>query len=535
MNAICYIRTSTNNKQDIQRQIAPIKVFCDKKNLKLLTDTTFQDKVSGSVIAEKRNGYKKLMRYVENYKGDNLNVVFDEVSRLGRDQIDILTNIRYFTQRSVNVHFVNPECTYLDSDGNVNESASMIISLFAQFAEAEKNRLKTRIQSSVPRTATEGKTLGGVETYGYTVDDVSKKIIIDKIESEYVKEIFKMYNAGSGSNTICNYLNNSNIPSKKGIKWLPNTILQIIKNRHYIGERSINGEVYQMPRIISDETFQKAEKIRQTKAQYITRERKHVNPLVRRLYCGCGSMTIVKPKKLRNGKETLIYKCNETSKRGACGVFSTVNYHKLNNSIYLLFSEIVGDHTENKRLVEELIIEADRIKNISIKNVISKLNRIDEDIERVADNYADGLYSKEKRNQKILKIKTGRTELDKKLIEYKNRLIEIDQQLTTLKDENSKDSIVDSTTLKHFVHKFIKRINITRISKPDWVQDYKFRKDEVFYDVAILTMLGKEINYLLTNHREGVLMRWSNYVTSQIIDKSDIMDLKETSEQDMKF
>ena len=104
-----------------------------------------------------------------------------------------------------------------------------------------------------------------------------------------VKKIFDLYTRqGEGTLKISAYLNERGIKTKKGYEWTPNAVLRILKNRIYTGKIA-NGkqEIVNFPnskrvdkpeaewvivqnealRIISDETFEKAQKLMKARAQ----------------------------------------------------------------------------------------------------------------------------------------------------------------------------------------------------------------------------------------------------------------------------
>jgi DNA invertase Pin-like site-specific DNA recombinase len=133
MKALIYRRISTNDtKQDIERQKEPLINFCKNKNFEIVGD--FKDEISGTTKAASRTGYKQLLQYFKENDSKGLNVVFDEVSRLGRKKMDILQECEKFTQQGVNVHFVNPPATLLNQDGTINNEADLVITLYAQMA-----------------------------------------------------------------------------------------------------------------------------------------------------------------------------------------------------------------------------------------------------------------------------------------------------------------------------------------------------------------------------------------------------------------
>ncbi len=64
-NTLIYRRVSTVDKQDVERQLAPIESFCKRKQLNIVGD--YYDKLSGTVPLLKRKGYKLLLQHIECY------------------------------------------------------------------------------------------------------------------------------------------------------------------------------------------------------------------------------------------------------------------------------------------------------------------------------------------------------------------------------------------------------------------------------------------------------------------------------------
>ncbi len=206
MEAILYRRVSTSEeRQDIDRQLEPLIRYCKENDMAVIDD--FKDSVSGSVEVEKRPGYREMLKVVERYTNKSkLNIVFDEISRLGRKKKIINNAIEHFTNQGINVHFLSPRCKMLDEEGRVIEQSDLTVTIFAQLAESELNRIKHRTITSVPRTAEKGHSLGGYFALGYKTDD-NGKILIDEDEADLVRLIFKMYIDGNGASTLAAHLN----------------------------------------------------------------------------------------------------------------------------------------------------------------------------------------------------------------------------------------------------------------------------------------------------------------------------------------
>lgn len=498
MDAYIYRRISTTEeRQDIDRQLQPLHRYCQENNMKVIAD--FKDSVSGSVAVEKRSGYSQMLNAVQKYPNKkNLNIVFDEVSRLGRMKKIINNAIEYFTNQGINVHFLSPRCKMLDKNGKIIEMSDMIITIFAQLAESELNRIKHRTITSVPRTAEKGHSLGGYFALGYATDDVGK-IIIHKKEAELIELIFKTYMNGNGAFTVAKFLNNSGYTTKMGREFQATTILKIIQNRNYIGERVVLGEMYKIDRIIDDETYDKANKIRTSRRNYRNHKRLNVNPFVGILKCGCGSTIRVRKKPDRTKIGKLSFVCNDSNNGiNVCRNFSTIDYNLLCNSVLSFFEKIINDYTGDDELLSQLNQEL-IIKKSEYDKVISsilKLQDAEDDLffEKSKGNIDNNRF---KRLQKRLYESNKKDVLNEKAL--KSTINGIEEKIELINSKREIDKINDIYDLKFFSQKFIKTMTINTVDRDTVPKADKYYKDKrsVIYDVKIDSITGLNFNFLV--------------------------------------
>lgn len=128
MSKIAYFRCSTRD-QSIEHQRHALGNEFDRE---------FQDiAVSGAIVAAKRPGFAAMLDYMR--EGDTVYVV--AIDRLGRDSIDIQQTYRdHFKRKGVRL-FVSG-LGYIEG-----EAGELILTLLAQFAQMERNRVIERTQS----------------------------------------------------------------------------------------------------------------------------------------------------------------------------------------------------------------------------------------------------------------------------------------------------------------------------------------------------------------------------------------------------
>ena len=128
---ILYVRTSTiQQKTDRQR--------VNEKDYQLVVE----DKCSGSIALFEREGGKQILKLIE--KGVLTELYVWEIDRLGRCLLDILSNIKYFNEKKICIHFVSQGLSTLQPDGSENNITKMIISILGTLAEMEKKISRER-------------------------------------------------------------------------------------------------------------------------------------------------------------------------------------------------------------------------------------------------------------------------------------------------------------------------------------------------------------------------------------------------------
>ena len=168
---------------------------------------------------------------------------------------------------------------------------------------------KVKVKDTLKKNVSEGR-IHSAPPYGY-MSDKEKKIKINPITSKNVEKIFELCINGNGSAKIAKTLSDGNIPTptfhvggeklryrtknlksavvveKDKLKWNHATVNRILKSPIYKGIRNWVGESFVMPRIVSDDTWNKAqEAIKKNKNNSINNT-KHEYLLKGKLFCKC--------------------------------------------------------------------------------------------------------------------------------------------------------------------------------------------------------------------------------------------------------
>lgn len=135
-----YIRVSTT-EQNPSRQI-------DKRY------KSYIDKCSGSIPFAERPEAKKLIADVENRTVDY--IIVHSISRLGRNTVDILQTIEYFTKIGVCIEAEKEGFSTLNRNKSENTTAKMVISIMATLAEFEREMLLERHREGIAKAKERG-------------------------------------------------------------------------------------------------------------------------------------------------------------------------------------------------------------------------------------------------------------------------------------------------------------------------------------------------------------------------------------------
>ncbi|PEW83193.1 integrase [Bacillus cereus] len=148
-----YVRVSSKDQNE-ERQIQ------NMKDLGIEDRDIFIDKESGKNM--ERENYQMLKRLVRT--GDT--IVFDSLTRLGRNMNDTLEEFRYYEKHKVNLQFIKEpyiNVNYIgESTNDVIQSAiqKATLTILSAFAEKERIDIKQRQAEGIVLARKQGKRLG---------------------------------------------------------------------------------------------------------------------------------------------------------------------------------------------------------------------------------------------------------------------------------------------------------------------------------------------------------------------------------------
>ena len=194
MRTVIYSRVSTQG-QDFNRQIDELRAYAISQSWTV--DAIFAEKISGAKKNDERLELSRMMDYIGAHRVDK--VLIWEMSRLGRNTIEVLKTIELLNEAKVSLFIKNYNIETLDADGKPNVMAQFLITILAEIARMERSTIKERMDSGYKQFRSLGGKVGRKE--GYTKSS-------DMYRNEY-SDIIRLLKKGLSLRNVAKLTNHS--------------------------------------------------------------------------------------------------------------------------------------------------------------------------------------------------------------------------------------------------------------------------------------------------------------------------------------
>ena len=182
--AVIYARVSSvGDRQDTSRQIRDLEILAKEKSLKVVK--TYEEHISGAKKTQERPILTECLQYcISNHVSV---LLLSELSRLGRNVDDVLSNVKFCKENHLNVYFQKEQLSIFNSDGKEHPFLTIFIAVLGTCAEMERENIKFRLNSGKAQFIAKGGKVGRKE--GYKKSD-------EKFQEEYaavIKQLRKGY------------------------------------------------------------------------------------------------------------------------------------------------------------------------------------------------------------------------------------------------------------------------------------------------------------------------------------------------------
>lgn len=198
--AVIYARVSSvNDRQDTSRQIRDLEILAKEKSLKVVK--SYEEHISGAKRTQERPVLKECLQYCFSNHVNTL--LLSELSRLGRNVDDVLSNVKLCKENHLNVHFQKEQLSIFNSEGKEHPFLTIFIAVLGTCAEMERENIKFRLNSGKAQFLAKGGKVG--RKVGYKKPD-------EQFQEQYatvIKQLRKGYpirmiakNCGCGISTV---------------------------------------------------------------------------------------------------------------------------------------------------------------------------------------------------------------------------------------------------------------------------------------------------------------------------------------------
>ena len=194
--AVIYARVSSNNdRQDTSRQIKDLENYAKSQNIEIVN--IYEEHISGAKKIEERQILGECLKYC---KRESVNfLLLSELSRLGRSTLQVLRSLEMLHESKVSVYIQNLGLYTLQSNGEVNPIASIMVTVLAEMANIERSNIQYRLNSGRANYISNGGKLGRKTGSTKTEEkkkEESKETIILLKKGYSVRNIAKLQGIG---------------------------------------------------------------------------------------------------------------------------------------------------------------------------------------------------------------------------------------------------------------------------------------------------------------------------------------------------
>lgn len=198
MKTVIFARVSTN-VQEYDRQINELTVLAKLNGWSV--EAVFAEKISGAKSNKERTELLNMVSYVE---ANHINkVLVTELSRLGRDTLQVLEVIQMLNEKGISLYIQNYNIETLTKDGKVNAMSQFLITILAEVARMERKTIRERVESGYKNYRANGGKVGRKIGYKKTEETIREQY------TEEIKLLKKGYSlrniskiTGTSINTI---------------------------------------------------------------------------------------------------------------------------------------------------------------------------------------------------------------------------------------------------------------------------------------------------------------------------------------------
>ena len=474
--AVIYARYSSDNQrtESIDEQVRACKYFAQHSGQYEIVGIYKDEALSGYRNIHKRDGFTKLMQDAEAHKFDA--VIVYELSRFARNASDTVVYTDKLKQLGIEFISVREK---LDQ----TPEGRMMLLVITGVNEYFSANLAIEVMRGLKENAYNAKTTGGKPPLGYDLD-ADGRYILNPTEAEAVRLIYDMYLDGYGYTRIVDELNSRGYRTKRGGKFLRNSIYDLLRNEKYTGtfvynktEKSANGKQNRhkyksdediirvenaFPAIVTKEEYQKVlRKMEQNQHKGARNKAVHDYLLSGKIFCGHCGRAMYGETRPRRGVDYSYYTCN--GRRAKICDKHSVRCDKLEKEVIKQLNERYFSLEVEERVVAK-ILEAN--KNGVDEAKILQLRRQSAQLKKEIDNLLNAVRKGidiEEIHEMIADLTKQKQGIDRRIVDAEAAAYNVGytaQQIRKVFEDNTDLTKLPRERLKQLIQKFVWRIYV---------------------------------------------------------------------------
>ena len=231
LRVAAYCRVSTDSDEQATSYEAQVEHYTAfiKQNSEWEFAGIFADDGISGTNTKKREEFNRMIG--ECMAGNIDLIVTKSINRFARNTLDCLKYIRELKEKNIPVFFEKENINTMDSKGEV------LLTIMASLAQQESQSLSQNVKLGLQYRYQNGEVQVNHNRFlGYTKDE-DGHLIIEPVEAEVVKRIYREYLEGASLLQICRSLKaDSILTAANKPHWRPETVKKILQNEKYIGD-----------------------------------------------------------------------------------------------------------------------------------------------------------------------------------------------------------------------------------------------------------------------------------------------------------
>lgn len=415
---VIYARYSSHNQKDasIEQQVEQCQKFAREQGISII-DIYADRAVSGKT--DKRPAFQQMMKDAPNGRFNC--VIAWKSNRIGRNMLQAMINEARLDELGV-------RCLYTEESFDDTAAGRFALRSMMNVNQFYSENMAEDVIRGMYDNAQNCKANGRLPL-GYAADE-NLKWVIDDLGASVVQEIFTRIAAGETYAEIARDLNARGLKTASGAKWGRSSFHTIVHNERYkgiylFGDVRTEGGI---PRIISDELYDKVQAVLKMKKTKSAPVKKGEYLLTGKLFCGeCKSPMVGTSGTSKNGELHYYYACRKRMTEKKC-TKNNVRREEIERAVakaiydYALKEDVlewIADYTvayfKQKRDDSHIDILYERLseKKRAIKNMLDAIEK--------------GIIT-ETTKKRLLELEQERTEIETQISAAKSEIIDVSKE-----------------------------------------------------------------------------------------------------------